>query len=154
MPLAFFVRFLAHLFAWLKSLYLRWTQLPQSSAALGVAFDLTRPKSELLLENALLRQQLVILHRQLKQPRLTRRDRLSLLLLASRLAHWKEALLILKPDTVVRWHRQGFQLFWSLKSHARVGRPPLSNELVTLYDKIFSSRQFTRVLSPYAQRLQ
>jgi hypothetical protein len=100
-----FVQFLAHPLAWLEPLYLRWTRLPQSSVALGVALDLTRSKSKLLLENAQLRQQLVILERHVKKPRLTRRDRLSLLLVASQLQSWKQALLILKPETLLRWHR-------------------------------------------------
>ncbi len=87
--LAIFLRLLAHPLAWLEHFYLRSTQLPQSSVALDAALDLIRSKSELLLENALLRQQLVILQRQVKKPHLTRRDRLSLLLLASRLKSWK-----------------------------------------------------------------
>lgn len=118
MPLAFFVQLLAHPLAWLEQLYFRWTQLPQASVAFGSTLDLTRSKPELLLENALLCKQLVLLHRQVMKPRVTRRDRLSLLLLAGRLKSWKQALLILKPDTLLRWHREGFQLFWHLKSHA------------------------------------
>jgi hypothetical protein len=68
MLLAFFVQHLAHPLAWLEGLYLHWTPVPQASVALGSAFGLSRPKSELLLENALLRQQLVILQRQVKKP--------------------------------------------------------------------------------------
>lgn len=133
---ALFVQFFAHPLGWLEQLYLRWTRLPQSSVALGVALDLTRSNAELLLENALLRQQLVILERQVRKRRLTRRDRLSLLLLASRLPSWKQALLILKPDTLLRWHRQGFKLFWRLESRARPGRPRLSEELIMLIQQI------------------
>lgn len=101
MLLAFFIQFLAHPLAWLEQLYLRCTQLPHSSVILGSTLDLTRAKSELLLENALLRQQLIILQHHVKKLRLTRRDRLSLLLLASRLSCWKKALMILKPDTLL-----------------------------------------------------
>ncbi len=136
MPLTLFVLLLTHPLAWLEQLYLRWTRLPQSSFALGSALDVMRSKSELLLENALLRQQLVILQRHVKKPRLTRRDRLSLLLLASRFHSWKQAHVILQPDTLLRWHRQGFRLFWRLKSHARPGRPPLSKDLVTLIQQM------------------
>jgi putative transposase len=136
MLLMFFVQFLSRPVAWLEQLYLHWTQLPQSSVALGSALDLSRSKPELLLENALLRQQLVVLHRRVMKPRLTRRDRLSLLLLASQLPRWKQALLILKPNTLLRWHRQGFRLFWRLKSRARHGRPPLSQDLVTLIQQM------------------
>ncbi len=136
MPLAFFVRLFTPPLAWLEPLYLRWTQLPQTSPALGSALDLTRSRSEFVLENALLRQQLAILQRQVKKPRVTRRDRLSLLLLAGRLTSWKQAFLIFQPDTLLRWHRQGFRLFWRLKSRARQGRPRLSPELVALIQQM------------------
>lgn len=136
MPLAFFVQLLARPLAWLELLYFRWTRLPPSSVVLGSALDLTRPKSELLLEHALLRQQLVILQRQVKKPQFTRGDRLALLLLASRLRSWRHALLILKPDTLLHWHRQGFRLFWRRKSRDRLGRPCLAPELVALIQQM------------------
>jgi putative transposase len=136
MSLASFVRLLTHPLAWLEQLYICWTRLPQSSVTLGSVLDLTRSKSELLLENALLRQQLAILQRHVKQPRLTRRDRLFFLLLTSRCHSWKQALVIVKPDTLLRWHRQGFRLFWRLKSRARRGRPPLGQDLVRLIQQM------------------
>src|SRR5581483_11839425 len=127
-----FVGFLTRLLAWLEQLYLRWTQLPQSSVTLGSALDLRRSKAELLLENALLRQQLVIVQRQVKKPRFTRRDQLSLLLLATRLPAWRHALAIVQPETLFHWHRQGFRLFWRLKSRTRPGRPRLGSDLIAL----------------------
>jgi putative transposase len=136
MLVAVFVQLLARPLAWLEPHYLRWTRLPQSSVALGCAFDLTRSKPELRLENALLRQQLVVLDRHVKRPHLTRKDRFSLLLLASRLPSWRQALVIVKPDTLLRWHRQGFKLFWRLKSRARQGRPPLGQDLVRLIQQM------------------
>ncbi len=75
MQLAFCLRLLSRPLDRLERLYLRWTQWPQSTVALSSALDLTRSNSELLLENALLRQQLVILQRQFKKPSLTHRDR-------------------------------------------------------------------------------
>jgi putative transposase len=138
MPLVLFVRLCSSLVRWLESCYLRWTRLPPSSFALGLALDLPRTQSQLLFESALLRQQLIILQRQVKKPRLTCTDRLSLLLLAGRLPSWKQALLILKPDTLLRWHRQGFRLFWHLKTRTRRGRPPLSADLVALIQRIAS----------------
>ena len=136
MPLTFFSHFLSRLLGWIESLYLRSTELPRSSVALGLAFDLSRSKSELLLENALLRQQLLILQRQVKRPGFTRRDRFSLLFLASRLPNWQELLLILEPDTLLRWYRQGFRLFWHLKSRTQRGRPHLPQELVSLIQRM------------------
>src|SRR4051794_8908364 len=90
--------------------------LPASAhSVLGVVMDVTRSKSELIAENAFLRQQLVVLSRQTKRPRLTPLDRGILVLLSSRLRAWKDALLIVKPDTLLGWHRQGFRLFWRHK---------------------------------------
>ncbi len=73
--------------------------------------DLVRSKPELIAENALLRQQLIVLNRSVKQPRCTATDRSLLVLLASRVRAWNDALVIVKPDTLLRWHRQGFRLF-------------------------------------------
>lgn len=58
------------------------------------------------------------------------------MLLASRLSAWKQSLLILKPETLLHWHRQGFKLFWRRKSRARLGRPPLARELVALIQQM------------------
>ena len=55
------------------------------------------------------RHQLIILQRQVKHPRLSNRDRLRLLLLASATPFWRQALLIVQPDTLLRWHRQLFR---------------------------------------------
>ncbi len=130
MLLAFFLRLVSRPLDWLEPRYLRWTPLPKTSVALNASLNLTRSKSELLLENALLRPQLLILQRQSKKPLLTRRDRFSLLLLASRLPSWRQALVLLKPDTLLRWHREGFRLFWRFKRRARLGRPRLNEKLI------------------------
>ncbi len=111
------------------------TQLPRHSLVLTTAADLPHSKAQLLAENALLRQQLIILHRQVRRPRFTPSDRLWLVLLASRLHHWQDTLLILKPKTVLRWHRQGFHLFWKFKSRNRGGRPKVSAETVALIQR-------------------
>lgn len=63
---------------------IRLIQPPRRSLALSIATDLSRSKSELITENALLRQQLIVLHRQIKKPRFIPSDRLSLVLLATR----------------------------------------------------------------------
>lgn len=95
--------------------------------------DLTRSKSELLLENMLLRQQLVVLKRQAKRPALTWRDRTLVVLLASNLPTWKQTLLIVQPETVHRWPRELFRWAWRRKSRpGKRGKPPLSDEVVAL----------------------
>ena len=70
---------------------------------LSAIVDLAQPKSELVLENAFLRQQLIVLQRQKKRPALTGRDRVMMVLLASKLRRWKEALIVVQPDTLMRW---------------------------------------------------
>jgi hypothetical protein len=96
--------------------------------------DLVRSKPELLLENALLRQQLIILQRGVKHPRCTPTDRALLVLLASRLRTWRAALLIIQPDTLLRWHRQLYRRFWRRASRAAAPahRPPLAPQTVAL----------------------
>lgn len=102
--LAWFVRF--------DQVFRRLLIPTQTSLWNGMLQDLPRSKSELVFENALLRHQLAILHRQSKPPHLTSRDRFWFLLFASRLKYWKDALVLLKPETLLRWHREGFRLFW------------------------------------------
>jgi hypothetical protein len=55
---------------------------------------------------------------------------------ASRVRHWKEALLIVKPDTPLCWHRQGFRLFWRFKSRNRGGRSRISLETIALIQQM------------------
>jgi hypothetical protein len=99
---------------------------------IGTALDLKRSKSELVAENALLRQQLIVLKRQTKRPELTQRDRLLLVLLARLTRGWKEALLIVQPDTVVKWHHLGFCLFWRRKSRSTTRQPRIPEEAIAL----------------------
>ncbi len=79
MLLALFIRLVSRLFGLIESHYLQWTRLPQSSLTLGLALELPRSRSELLLEIALLRQQLIVLQRQVqKAPLLAPRSSLPL----------------------------------------------------------------------------
>jgi hypothetical protein len=100
----------------------------------NAALDLTRSKRELLLENMLLGQQLMVLNRQVKRPVLTWRDRTLFVLLACKLPTWKAALVIVQPDTLLRWHRDLFCWVWRRKSKParKRGRPPLTDEIVAL----------------------
>ncbi len=103
-----------------------------AGALAGAMIDLCRSKGELIGENALLRQQLVVLRRQVSRPQLTSSDRALLVLLASRLRTWKSALFIVQPDTLLRWHRQGFRLFWRRKSRAASREPKTPMETIEL----------------------
>lgn len=91
---------------------------------------------QIIAENALLRQQLIILNRQAKKLHFTQSDRLWLILLASRILHWKDTLLILKPETLLRWHRHGFRLFWKFKSRNHGSRPRLAPETIRLIQQM------------------
>jgi hypothetical protein len=88
------------------------TRPPLAPLLAGTLADLPRTKSDLLLENALLRQQVIILRRSVKRTRCTHTDRALLVLLASRLRTWRQALCIVQPDTLLRWHRQLFRRLW------------------------------------------
>ncbi len=77
-----------------------------------------------MAENLFLRKQLVLyLERKVKPRRANDATRLTLVLL-SRLFAWRQALTLAQPDTLIRWHRKGFRLFWRWKSRPR-GRPRL-----------------------------
>lgn len=126
---------LSYFFASLDQTFLKLTQPARYSIILSATADLPRTKTELIAENALLRQQL-ILHRQVKKPAYTQSDRLWLVLLASRVQNWKESLLILKPGTLLNWHRQGFRLFWKFTSRNRGGRPKAASETIALIQRM------------------
>ena len=92
-----------------------------------------RIRRALVLENLALRHQLAVLRRSTPRPHLRRSDRLFWVLL-SRLWHgWAEAVAIVQPETVIRWHRTGFRLFWTWKSRQRrPGRPAVAPEVRAL----------------------
>ena len=78
-----------------------------------------RTHTDLALENLALRQQLAALHRCTPRVRLRRADRAFWIGLSQIWSHWSDAIVIVKPDTVVRWHLAGFRLFWRWKSRSR-----------------------------------
>ncbi len=67
-------------------------------------------RSELAAEDLALRQQLVILEQRSKRPRLRKRDRIFWAWLSRLWSNWRSVLVIVQPETVVRWHQQGFKL--------------------------------------------
>jgi hypothetical protein len=91
-----------------------------------------RPRQNLVLENLLLRHQVAVLTRPTRtRPRAQLRtwDKLLWILARQWCAGWREHLAFVTPDTVVRWHRAGWRLFWRWKSRSRGGRPHLSPEV-------------------------
>ncbi len=77
-----------------------------------------RSRASLAAENLALSHQLGVLARTARRPRLRRRDRIFLVWLSGIWPQWRSALVIVKPDTVITWHRQGFRLYWRWKSRA------------------------------------
>src|ERR1019366_71133 len=97
---------------------------------LGMLVRLMRVRRSLLLENLALRQQLAALKRQHPKPRIGL-DKLFWVAVRRVWSGWKQSLIVVTPETVVRWHRAGFRLYWRLISRARtqVGRRQTSREV-------------------------
>jgi Integrase core domain len=105
--------------------------------ALAVLASPFRSKLRLEAENAALRHQLVVLRRQLKgRARLTNDDRWFFVQLYRWFPSILPALMIIRPETLVRWHRAGFRRYWRWQSRRRGGRPPIEAELRALIRQI------------------
>ncbi len=97
----------------------------------GLTADLLRSHGELVAENVLLRQQLIVAARKVKRPVFQPHERGLITLLAAALPRWRDALLLVKPETVFRWHREGFRLLWRWKSRStKPAAPRVSPDLV------------------------
>jgi len=102
-------------------------------ALLGTLRAALKARTDLVLENLALRQQLALLRRRSKRPRVGLLDRVFWMWLSQWWARWREALHVVQPQTVIRWHRQGFRAFWNWKSRrGRTGRPPVDSEIAKL----------------------
>jgi hypothetical protein len=99
--------------------------------SLGTLVRLLRARRSLLLENLALRQQLAVLKPRHPKPRIALLDKLFWVAVRRLWSRWKPSLIVVTPETVVRWHRAGFRLYWWLISRARtqVGRRPTSKEV-------------------------
>ena len=92
---------------------------------------------ELALENLALRQQLAVLKRRWPRPRLRNADRLFWVWLSRIWPKWRRALLLVRPETVVGWHRQGFRFFWTwISRRNQSGRPGANREVRDLVRKM------------------
>ena len=101
--------------------------------ALNLLAAFVKSKSRLEAENAALRQQLIVLQRKLRgRIQFDNGDRLFFVQLYRWFPSVREAMLIIRPETLVRWHRAGFCGYWRRKSRSQGGRPPISTELRAL----------------------
>jgi len=89
---------------------------------------LRTPREQAIVELAL-RQQLATYAQKRSRPRITPLDRAFWVALLRFWSRWRSALVIVKPDAVVRWHRKGFRLYWRTISKRGPGRPPISDEV-------------------------
>jgi len=90
-----------------------------------------RARAQLAAENLFLRKQLALYQERKVRPRRAKDSTRWLMATLSRFFAWRDALVSVKPDTLVRWQRKGFRLFWRWKSRP-VGRPPLPRDLRAL----------------------
>jgi transposase InsO family protein len=104
-------------------------------AIIGALIATFRPRASLVAENLALRQQLATLLREGRRPRLGPIDRAFWVVLSRTWSRWGDVLAIVKPATVITWHRRGFARFWAYKSRPR-GRPPLSAEVIELIERM------------------
>jgi putative transposase len=95
------------------------------------------PRTVLVAENLLLRHQVVVLRRQVKRPRLRPFDRWALSSIAGRFRDLLAAVFIVRPETVIRWHRTGWRLLWRWRSRRRHGRPPIDMDLRNLIRRMW-----------------
>ena len=90
---------------------------------------LCRKRHHLLLENLLLRHQLQVALRSRPRTRLKTSDRLLWLAARSIYPGWRRHLFLVRPETILRWHRRGWRLYWRWRSRLQLGRPRLSPEI-------------------------
>jgi putative transposase len=96
----------------------------------AVALAAFKSRATLHLENLALRHQLGVLRRSVKRPNLTPADRLLWASLCEVWNEWRSALVIVKPETVIAWHRKSFRLFWTWKVRSgRPGRPVVPKDV-------------------------
>ena len=115
-----------------------------SYSSLPLLFSLRgclQTRATLHAENLALRHQLVLLQRvhQNRRLRLRSCDRLVWVWLSGVWSNWRSALRIVKPETVIAWHRQGFRLYWKWKSRVRPGRPSVPTQVQNLIQKMSSA---------------
>jgi len=91
-----------------------------------------KTRRQLVWENAVLRYQIAVLRRRVT---LKWWDRPILVFLCNRLRDWKKFLFVVEPETLIRWHRKAFQLYWGWKYGSKAGGPQVHSSIVMLIRK-------------------
>jgi hypothetical protein len=105
-------------------------------SVLAVIRVLFRSRADTALEVLALRQQVAVLKRKRTRPTLNAMDRLFWTTLRRFWSRWTDVLVIVKPETVVGWHRAGFRLYWRWRSRPRGGRPKITEETRALIRRL------------------
>ena len=113
-----------------------------TAALLRCAVAFFRSRNEQAIVELALRQQLATYAQKQTRPALSPLDRAFWVALFRFWPRWKDTLVIVKPDTVVRWHRKGFRLYWRSISKRGPGRPPISEELKALIRRLASENNW------------
>ena len=100
--------------------------MPDLALLVNVLQLAVKDRAQLTLENIALRHQLTVYKRSFKRPNIKDGDRIFWLTVMRMLKEWRQALVMVQPETVIRWHRRGFQYYWRRKSRSRPGRPPIA----------------------------
>src|SRR5437870_648394 len=116
---------------------------------LGTLRSTVRTHRELALENLALRQQLAVWKARQPRPRLTAMDRIFWVVLSRLWKSWRNSLQVVRPETVVGWHRQGFRRYWAWKSRRRRGRPAIETEIRDLIRRISRANPLGRAADPW-----
>jgi len=110
--------------------------LPFVLALIAAARVFLQSRTDIAVGVLALRQQVAVLKRRRSRPQLGPLDRLFWTVLRVTWSRWKNALFIVKPETVVGWHRAGFRLYWRWKSRPRGGRPRITGEVRALIRRL------------------
>ena len=90
-------------------------------------------RTRLVMENVALRQQVIVLQRSVTRAKVEDSDRIFWILMRITLKTLRETLMIVKPDTVIAWHRKGWRFYWRRKiRQGKPGRPKISPEVIDL----------------------
>ena len=116
---------------------------PDTLSGMHKIIEIFADRAALHTEILALRQQVAVLKRKRPRPLLRKADRVFWVILSCLWPGWRHALVIVRPETVIGWHRKGFRLFWTWKSRrGKPGRPPVSREIRYLVRRM--SRENTR----------